>query len=274
MTPKADRPNRRTGDFGYWRMTHKFTTVYMCDDASGLEVRKKRCLAYFDASNMKSQWLMHEYTTIDPNILVGSREDKMKLTDWVLCEIYKKETDDSEQVFSARNQQLDIETREQHPRCRYYIANFYGDTPDNLAENHRHCENKWYFLTPRDRKYPNGNRPNKRIKNFGFWKATNNNVICDDVTGEIVGGRNSLAYYDKNSRKTPWRMHLYINKNPNILTGSRIDQMMKLSDWVLAKIYKKNVNQNDNSNGAYQVENMMNPEELMEDQNLLQDEPS
>ncbi|GJW02986.1 NAC domain-containing protein [Tanacetum coccineum] len=97
MNPNGDRPNRRTGDFGYWKTTQKDTTVYMYDDASGLEVGKKRCLVYYDASNKKSQWLMHEYTTIDPNIPVGSREDKMKLTDWVLCEIYKKETDGSKQ---------------------------------------------------------------------------------------------------------------------------------------------------------------------------------
>ncbi|GJT39041.1 NAC domain-containing protein [Tanacetum coccineum] len=309
----------------------------------------------------KGNRLMHEYTTIDPNIPVGSREDKMKLADWVLCEIYKKETDDSQQeVLSARNQHLDkllsrkrilmhhqgssyqtsasthvfqqqvqstyqdkqfvesnednfsfndeellehlldddyadslkpdyadslkpgyrfcptdskmivyylqpkIETGEQHPKCRYHIANFCGDTPDNLAANHRHCENKWYFLTSRDRKYPNGNRPNRRIKNFGFWKATTKNkVICDDVTGEIVGSRRSLAYYENYSRKTPWLMHEYINNNPNILIGSRADQMMK-----------KDENQSDNNNGAYQVENMMNPEELMEDKNQLQDEPS
>ncbi|GKA74578.1 NAC domain-containing protein [Tanacetum coccineum] len=79
MTPNGDRPNRRTGDFGYWKTTQKDTTVYMYDDANGLEVGKKRCLVYYDASNKKSQWLMHEYTTIDPNIPVGSREDKMKV---------------------------------------------------------------------------------------------------------------------------------------------------------------------------------------------------
>ena len=43
---------------------------------------------------------------------------------------------------------------------------------------------------------------------------------------------------------------------------------------MLAKIYKNNENQNDDDNGADQVENMMNPEELMEKQNQLQDEPS
>ncbi|GKD90734.1 RNA-directed DNA polymerase, eukaryota, reverse transcriptase zinc-binding domain protein, partial [Tanacetum coccineum] len=79
MNPNGDRPNRRTGDFGYWKTTQKDTTVYMYDDASGLEVGKKRGLVYYDASNKKSQWLMHEYTTIDPNIPVGSREDKMKV---------------------------------------------------------------------------------------------------------------------------------------------------------------------------------------------------
>ena len=76
-TPNADRPNRKTKDFGYWRTTQKDSTVL--DDASGLEVGKKRCLAYYDASDKKSQWLMHEYTTMNPNIPVGSIEDKMKV---------------------------------------------------------------------------------------------------------------------------------------------------------------------------------------------------
>ena len=43
---------------------------------------------------------------------------------------------------------------------------------------------------------------------------------------------------------------------------------------MLANIYNTDENQNDNDNGADQVENMMNPEELMEKQNQLQDEPS
>nr|GEW40778.1 NAC domain-containing protein [Tanacetum cinerariifolium] len=75
--------------------------------------------------------------------------------------------------------QRKIKTGEQHPECRYYIADFYGDTPDNLA--------------------------------------------------------------------------------------GKIDDTMKLSDLVLAKIYKKDENQN---------KNRMNPKELMEDQNQLQDRPS
>nr|GFB39667.1 NAC domain-containing protein [Tanacetum cinerariifolium] len=63
MNPNGDRPNRRTRDFRYWKMTQKDSTV--CDDASGLEVGKRRYLVYYDASNKKSQWLMHEDTTID-----------------------------------------------------------------------------------------------------------------------------------------------------------------------------------------------------------------
>lgn len=77
MTPNGDRPNRMTRDFGYWKTTKKDSTV--SDDASGLEVGKKRSLVYYDASNKKSQWLMHEYTTMNPNIPVGSIEDKMKV---------------------------------------------------------------------------------------------------------------------------------------------------------------------------------------------------
>lgn len=81
--PNGDRPNRQTKDFGYWKTTQKDSTVR--DVASGLEVGKKRSLVYYDASDKKSpsdkksQWLMHEYTTMDPNIPVGSIEDKMKV---------------------------------------------------------------------------------------------------------------------------------------------------------------------------------------------------
>nr|GEX79981.1 hypothetical protein [Tanacetum cinerariifolium] len=78
MNPNGDRPNRRTRDFRYWKTTQKDSTV--CDDASGLEVRKRRCLVYYDASNKKSQWLMHKDTTND-----------RKLSDWVLAKIYKKD---------------------------------------------------------------------------------------------------------------------------------------------------------------------------------------
>nr|GFA19389.1 putative NAC domain-containing protein [Tanacetum cinerariifolium] len=63
MNHNGDRPNRRTRDFGYWKTTQKDSTV--CDDASGLEVGKRRCLVYYDASNKKSQWLRQEDTTID-----------------------------------------------------------------------------------------------------------------------------------------------------------------------------------------------------------------
>ena len=108
-----------------------------------------------------------------------------------------------------------------------------------ITANHRHCEDKWYFLTPRDRKYPNGTRPNRRIKNnFGYWKAsTKDREICDDVTGEIVGRRRSLAYYDECSRKTPWLMHEYINNDPNIPVGSRIDELMKVYTQAFLRRY-------------------------------------
>ncbi|KAI3716918.1 hypothetical protein L1987_68147 [Smallanthus sonchifolius] len=100
---KGDVPNRRTGDFGYWKTTQKYTSVY--DDViRGRVVGRRRSLAYHDEKGLKTPWLMHEYTTDDPNLPVGSGQYCNKvLTDWVLCTIYKKKNSkrvEAHQVFA------------------------------------------------------------------------------------------------------------------------------------------------------------------------------
>nr|GEX68098.1 hypothetical protein [Tanacetum cinerariifolium] len=132
-----------------------------------------------------------------------------------------------------------------------------------------------YFLMPKIK--TGTNHPKWHLyEDFGYWKTTQKDTtvyMCDDRSGPEVGKKRCFVYYDASNKKSQWLMHEYTTIDPNIPVGSREDKM-KLSDWVLAKIYKKDENQNDNNNGAYHVENMMNSEELMEDQKQLQDEPS
>ncbi|KAL6002870.1 hypothetical protein ACLOJK_023092 [Asimina triloba] len=47
-----------------------------------------------------------------------------------------------------------------------------GIRPNQRA--HDVGQREWYFFTPRDRKYPNGSRPN-RAAGTGYWKATGAN---------------------------------------------------------------------------------------------------
>ncbi|PWA74466.1 NAC domain-containing protein [Artemisia annua] len=116
-----------------------------------------------------------------------------------------------------------IETEKRHPNCRYYEVNIYDCSPDGLTAKpeYRSCENKWYFLTWMERKHPNGSRPNRQTRNGGRWKASQARAAVKDVTNRVVGSRLSLDYFDEKKRKTPWLMHEYTTKNPNISKESQ-----------------------------------------------------
>ncbi|KAE8681071.1 NAC domain-containing protein 55 [Hibiscus syriacus] len=71
-------------------------------------------------------------------------------------------------------------------------------------------EKEWYFFSPRDRKYPNGSRPN-RVAGSGFWKATVTDKIITSE-GRKVGIKKSLVFYvgkAPKGTKTNWIMHEY-----------------------------------------------------------------
>ncbi|GFS39141.1 NAC domain containing protein 3 [Actinidia rufa] len=97
-------------------------------------------------------------------------------------------------------------------------------------------EKEWYFFSPRDRKYPNGSRPN-RVAGSGYWKATGTDKIIT-TEGRRVGIKKALVFYvgkAPKGTKTNWIMHEYRLSEPTRKNGST-----RLDDWVLCRIYKKN----------------------------------
>ncbi|KAK4487509.1 hypothetical protein RD792_005848 [Penstemon davidsonii] len=98
-------------------------------------------------------------------------------------------------------------------------------------------EKEWYFFSPRDRKYPNGSRPN-RAAGTGYWKATG----ADKPVGKPnpLGIKKALVFYaGKAPRgvKTNWIMHEYRLANVDRSAGKRTN--LRLDDWVLCRIYNK-----------------------------------
>ncbi|GKA30257.1 NAC domain-containing protein [Tanacetum coccineum] len=160
-----------------------------------------------------------------------------------------------------------IDTGIRHPNMRYYEVNIYECGPDELTAKpeYRSCENKWYFLTPRERKHPNGNRPNRKTKNGGTWKASQKAKPQFDNMKRVVGSKTCLSYIDEKFNKTAWLMQEYTTDNPNIPIGSheQKEDGNKLTGWVLCKIYKKETKPANNNFGVQEIENQQ-----------LQDEPS
>ncbi|KAJ8448050.1 hypothetical protein Cgig2_028926 [Carnegiea gigantea] len=109
-------------------------------------------------------------------------------------------------------------------------------------------EHEWYFFSPRDRKYPNGARPN-RAATSGYWKATGTDKPIFTSNGQKVGVKKALVFYGgKPPRgiKTEWIMHEYrlvgTNsgfKSPHPLIDRSKKASLRLDDWVLCRIYKK-----------------------------------
>lgn len=77
-------------------------------------------------------------------------------------------------------------------------------------------EKEWYFFSPRDRKYPNGARPNRAAAS-GYWKATGTDktIVVSSSSGGgqmSVGVKKALVFYKgrpPRGVKTNWIMHEY-----------------------------------------------------------------
>ncbi|KAJ7953840.1 putative NAC domain-containing protein [Quillaja saponaria] len=118
-------------------------------------------------------------------------------------------------------------------------VDIYKFDPWELPEKTEFGENEWYFFTPRDRKYPNGVRPN-RASVSGYWKATGTDKAIYSMS-KYVGVKKALVFYKgkpPKGLKTDWIMHEYRLVESRGQTKKKPGSM-RLDDWVLCRIYKK-----------------------------------
>ncbi|KAG9145203.1 hypothetical protein Leryth_008983 [Lithospermum erythrorhizon] len=99
-------------------------------------------------------------------------------------------------------------------------------------------EKEWYFFSHRDRKYPNGSRPN-RGAGSGYWKATG----ADKPIGQpkAVGIKKALVFYAGKAPKgdkTNWIMHEYRMADVDRSARNHKNNL-RLDEWVLCRIYNK-----------------------------------
>eukprot|EP00250_Pteridium_aquilinum_P035293 c9086_g1_i1 orf=131-1444(+) len=122
-------------------------------------------------------------------------------------------------------------------------VDLYKFDPWELPEKALFGEKEWYFFSPRDRKYPNGSRPN-RAAGSGYWKATGTDKpisMHHGGGGQKVGVKKALVFYKgrpPKGDKTNWIMHEY-RLADSAAKAARRKGSVRLDDWVLCRIYKK-----------------------------------
>lgn len=108
----------------------------------------------------------------------------------------------------------------------YYISNTLVIKLPWNADKTEFGENEWYFFTPRDRKYPNGVRPNRATVS-GYWKATGTDKAIYSGS-KNVGVKKSLVFYKgrpPKGAKTDWIMHEYRLAESKIPASRKIGSM-------------------------------------------------
>ncbi|KAH7436861.1 hypothetical protein KP509_05G039400 [Ceratopteris richardii] len=133
-------------------------------------------------------------------------------------------------------------------------VDLYKFNPWELPEKATFGEEEWYFFSPRERKYPNGIRPNRAAAS-GYWKATGTDKpIFSTVKMDRnvkVGVKKALVFYQgrpPKGLKTNWIMHEYRlppgsfcsqSSCSPLLVPNSSRKSLRLDDWVLCRIYKK-----------------------------------
>ncbi|RLM74740.1 hypothetical protein C2845_PM15G17350 [Panicum miliaceum] len=145
-------------------------------------------------------------------------------------------------------------------------ADAYECDPEILTKRYeeRGADDNWYFLSPRSRRYPGGDRPTRRTAdNRGRWKPSTGQSNPGKKgaaghskakgprknlsVGAVEFTENALAYYagePKNETKTKWLMHELTvpepgkERGPESATGEKPRDHMLLNKYVMCRIYK------------------------------------
>ncbi|XP_020598312.1 NAC transcription factor 29-like [Phalaenopsis equestris] len=146
-------------------------------------------------------------------------------------------TDEELIVYYLRNQAMS----QPCPAPIIPELNIYKFDPWELPGKSELGEREWYFFTPRDRKYPNGMRPNRATAS-GYWKATGTDKAIYS-SSRYVGVKKALVFYKgrpPKGSKTDWIMHEYrLQNHTNSHSPFKPNKSMILDDWVLCRIYQK-----------------------------------
>ncbi|CAL9177454.1 unnamed protein product [Musa hybrid cultivar] len=95
-------------------------------------------------------------------------------------------------------------------------------------------EKEWFFYVPRDRKYRNGDRPN-RVTASGYWKATGADRTIRNESNRSIGLKKTLVFYSGKAPKgirSSWIMNEYR------LPHSDTDQYRK-AEISICRVYKR-----------------------------------
>ncbi|XP_022764266.1 NAC transcription factor 29-like [Durio zibethinus] len=87
--PNGKRPGRGAGN-GYWKATGADKHIKYKGDLVGF----KKTLVFYKGKppkGDKTSWIMHEYVLSNPPAIQRAGADDMRLDDWVLCRVYKKQ---------------------------------------------------------------------------------------------------------------------------------------------------------------------------------------
>eukprot|EP00253_Pinus_taeda_P015223 PITA_15223 len=130
-------------------------------------------------------------------------------------------------------------------------------------------EKEWYFFTPRDRKYPNGSRPN-RATGSRYWKATGADKPITAKGGKKrVGIKKALVFYvgkAPKGTKTNWIMHEY--RLADVSRPARKKGSLRLDDWVLCRIYNKKISAEKLAQGQKESSHDVVPMEAIDEKDM------
>ncbi|XP_023730496.1 NAC domain-containing protein 35 [Lactuca sativa] len=95
-------------------------------------------------------------------------------------------------------------------------------------------EKEWFFYVPRDKKYRNGDRPN-RVTTSGYWKATGADRMIRTDNSRSIGLKKTLVFYSGKAPKgirSSWIMNEY--RLPHHET-----ERLQKAEISLCRVYKR-----------------------------------